>query len=347
MSSLSNHVVNTKWHILVKIKVHIYYHDFHLSKHRIAEDLDMNHRVIQNILSKSVRHQINFRERNKIIDSDEMQKMIRKICENYTTRIFTWESLEVVCDVHVCARTIRKAMNETEFHKCKIYHHSFISAVEVIKRVFWVNTNHRDEQFIEYWYDWHFSDEMTLTTSMQAIKMMIHTMRDHHNSDCNFNQFRSDCTSFLCWDSIDWYWKSPLIFLKDHEIKEEFTQKNYAQQIIDSMMSFYFDKTMRLTNATSILYEDENSAHDLAETKPHNSFSEAKKRWNIIYITSSSSSLDFNVIENIWRIIKRSEIELKLMILESLFWLWKIEWSKQRSKTTMLQSIKCIAIELN
>jgi hypothetical protein len=56
---------------------------------------------------------------------------------------------------------------------------------------------------------------------------------------------------------------------------------------------------MRLTNATPILYEDENSAHDLAETKPHNPPSEAKKRWNIIYIASSSSSLDFNVIENI------------------------------------------------
>lgn len=104
---------------------------------------------------------------------------------------------------------------------------------------------------------------------------------------------------------------------------------------------------MRLTNATSILYEDENNAHDLAEMKSHNSLSEAKKRWNIIYIMSSSSSFDFNVIENIWRIIKRSEIELKLMILESLFWLWKIEWSKQRSETTMLQSIKCIVIELN
>ncbi len=113
------------------------------------------------------------------------------------------------------------------------------------------------------------------------------------------------------------------------------------------MVSLYFDKTMRLTNATPILYEDENSAHDLAETKPHNPPSEAKKRWNIIYIASSSSSLDFNVIENIWRIIKRSEIELKLVILESLFWLWKIEWSKQKSETTMLQSIKCIAIELN
>ncbi len=49
----------------------------------------MNHRVVRDILLKSVRRQINFRERNKIINSDEMQKMIRKTCENYTTRIFT------------------------------------------------------------------------------------------------------------------------------------------------------------------------------------------------------------------------------------------------------------------
>jgi len=319
MSSPSNHVANTEWHTPVKVKVHTYYHDFHLSKHRIAEDLDMDRRVVRDILSKTVRRQINFRGRNKIIDPDEVQKMIRKACENYTTRIFTWESLEAVCDVHVCARTIRKAMNEAGFHKCKVCHHPFISAVGATKRVFWVDTVHRDEQPIEYWYDWHFSDEVTLTTGMQATKMVIRTVGDRHNPDCNSNQFRSGRASFSCWGSVGWYWKSPLIFLEGHGTKGGFTQENYAQQIIDPVVGPYFDKTMRLTNATPILYEDGNSAHGLAGTKPHNPPSEAKKRWNITYIASPPSSPDFNVIENIWRIIKRSGIGLKLVILGSLF----------------------------
>jgi len=61
---------------------------------------------------------------------------------------------------------------------------------------------------------------------------------------------------------------------------------------------------MKFTDATPILYEDGNSAHGLAGTKPHNPASETKKRWNITYIASPPSSPDFNIIENIWRIIK-------------------------------------------
>ncbi len=76
--------------------------------------------------------------------------MIQKVCENYTTRIFTWEDLEAACDIEISAQTIKRAMNEAEFHKCKACHHSFISTIGATKRVFWVNTDHRDEQSIEY-----------------------------------------------------------------------------------------------------------------------------------------------------------------------------------------------------
>jgi hypothetical protein len=304
MSSPSSHVVNTEWHTPVRAKVHTYYHDFHLSKKRIAEDLDMDRHVVQDLLSKPVRRQINFRGRNKTIDPDEVQKMIQKVFENYTTRIFTWEGLGAACDIHASARTIRRTMHEAGFYKCKACHHPFISAVGATKRVFWVDTDHRDEQPLEYWFDWHFSDEVTLTTGMQATKMVIRTMGDRHNPDCNSNQFRSGRASFSCWGSVGWFWKSPLIFLEGHGKRDGFTQEDYAEQVIDAVVGPYFAKTMKLTDATPILYEDGNSAHGLAGTKPHNPASKTKKRWNITYVASPPSSPDFNVIENIWRIIK-------------------------------------------
>ncbi len=75
----------------------------------------MDRHVVQDLLSKPVRRQINFRGRNKFIDSDEMQKMIQKACENYTTRIFTWEGLGAACDIHACARTIKKGNERSWF----------------------------------------------------------------------------------------------------------------------------------------------------------------------------------------------------------------------------------------
>ncbi len=44
------------------------------------------------------------------------------------------------------------------------------------------------------------------------------------------------------------------------------------------MMSFYFNKIIKLINVTLILYEDKNNTHGLTETKSYNSFLKAKKR---------------------------------------------------------------------
>ena len=47
MSSLTSHVHDTEWHTSVKAKVHIYYHDFNVFKHRIAEDLNIDRHTVQ------------------------------------------------------------------------------------------------------------------------------------------------------------------------------------------------------------------------------------------------------------------------------------------------------------
>jgi len=136
MSSPTTHTAKTEWHIPVKAKVHIYYHDFGQSKDQIAKALDIDRYVVRDILSKPVRREINFRGRYKALNSNDVQRLIQKVCENYTTQIFTWEDLEAACDLDVSVRTIKRAMNEAEFHKCNICHHSFITAVEATKRVF-------------------------------------------------------------------------------------------------------------------------------------------------------------------------------------------------------------------
>ncbi len=136
MSSPSAHVKNTEYHTSVRAKVHTYYHDFHLSKHRVAEDLNLNRHTVQNLLDKSVRRQLTFRGRRSVLDSDDVQKMIRKATTDFSTRIFTWIDLAKVCDIDVSESIIKRAMHAAEYKKCKACRHPFITEVDALKRVF-------------------------------------------------------------------------------------------------------------------------------------------------------------------------------------------------------------------
>ena len=55
MSLLSSHVINTKWHTLVKIKVYIYFHDFDKFKHEILKKLNITRSIVNDVLFKPVR----------------------------------------------------------------------------------------------------------------------------------------------------------------------------------------------------------------------------------------------------------------------------------------------------
>ncbi len=49
MSLLSSYVINTKWHTSVKIKVHIYFHDFDKFKHKILKKLNITRSIVNDI----------------------------------------------------------------------------------------------------------------------------------------------------------------------------------------------------------------------------------------------------------------------------------------------------------
>ena len=56
--------------------------------------------------------------------------------------------------------------------------------------------------------------------------------------------------------------------------------------------------------APLIYYEDGNSAHGLGAANNTNSARRAKELWNVNYIAAPPTSPDFNIIENVWRMIK-------------------------------------------
>ena len=71
--------------------------------------------------------------------------------------------------------------------------------------------------------------------------------------------------------------KKPLMFVKDHDRRDDFTQENYVAQVINAVVESFFLKT-RLFNASQfVLYENDNSAHELTMNSTENAARRCKE----------------------------------------------------------------------
>ena len=286
MSSPSQHVRHCEYHTSVRIRVHSLYNDAHYSKKRIAFKLNISCSSVQFILSTSAqRCSSTTRTRSLILSEFNIQMMIQKVTTSFLNRTYTWKELAAFIDrFDVFENTARRYMHAADFKKCKACRHSFINVVAVTKRLFWINTKNRWKQELEYWMNWAWSDEVTFTTDMQGTKYVIRTSGDRHNSDCAQNQYRSGRASFSCWGAVEWYWKSPLMFVKGHGRRGGFTQEDYAAQVINAVVGPFFLKTRLFNAGQFVLYEDGNSAHGLTVNSTENAARRCKEAWNITYV---------------------------------------------------------------
>ena len=120
------------------------------------------------------------------------------------------------------------------------------------------------------------------------------------------------------------------MFVKGHGRRGDFTQEDYAAQVINAVVKPFFLKTRLFNVGQFVLYEDGNSAHELIVNSIENAARRCKEAWNITYVASPLSSSDFNVIENIWRIIKSriKAYERSITTIEDMKAAVQAEWDK-------------------
>lgn len=166
------------------------------------------------------------------------------------------------------------------------------------------------------------------------MKWVIRTKGEWQHCDCTQNQYYSDWSTFTVWGAVGYNWKSPLIILeKGSGPRGGFVKVNYVEQVLRSVVASFFEEQHWAGYTDLIMYEDGNKAHGL--TDDLNSAAQVKKELNINFFHVPPSSPDFNIIKNVWRIIKSrlkqrlftKKEELKQAVLE--------EWNKLQSHEWM------------
>lgn len=254
------------------------------------------------LASESVRRKENERGRPRKIQEKELEDLVAEATKNWQGRQLSWDALGTACGLQCSGLTIRRAMHEIGYKKCKACKHPYISEPARIKRLHWESLygTYQTPQ----WSDWRFSDEVTFTSGTQATAWVIQTTKERHSPECTQNTYRSGRSSFACFGMIGENYKSPLVFIDGHGKSGGMNQEDYASQVLKAIVGPHFKETFEKTGRQLTLYEDGNSAHGFAKPTAPNPAKSMKDKWEITRVQAPPSSPDFNPIEKVWRWIK-------------------------------------------
>lgn len=167
------------------------------------------------------------------------------------------------------------------------------------------------------------SDECTFTTGKQRKVFVIRTEGERYCPDCLQHRYHSGRSSFTVWAAIGWDYKSELVFLDGHGARGGMSKTDYRDQVLVPHVAPFF----AANEGKGYLYmEDGNKAHGLKNSEV--------KRWKeergITCLEDwPPSSLDFNPIENIWRLLKqRLKSRCPFLDLQSLKNALQEEWDR-------------------
>ncbi|RPA79951.1 hypothetical protein BJ508DRAFT_200637, partial [Ascobolus immersus RN42] len=107
--------------------------------------------------------------------------------------------------------TIRRALNDIGYHRCKACQKPFISASIQEDRRHYSNLHRRKTK--AYWRPHMYCDESHFDTADRGVKYVTRKPNEKYHKDCIQKTFRSGRTSVMVWGAISYNWKSELVIL--------------------------------------------------------------------------------------------------------------------------------------
>ena len=328
MSSSAAQLTDNEFHTPMKAELKALQKYVHWNNSQITHTVSMPHITVWDILNKCPQphhNESHCHEHHNLLSKKNIEKLVAKTTKNWQRRTLTWKELETLCGFDCSQWTIWWAMNAVEYHKCKTCHHPYILEITHQK---WLDFILKYQHFMDLkWSNWIFSNEMAFCTDTQATKYVICTVDEWQHCECIQNQYCLSWTIFTAWEAVGHNWKSSLIILeKGTEPWGKFSQKNYIKQILEPVILIFFEKCHWAGYMDLIMYEDGNKTHGLADNV--NSAVQTKQHLNINVFHVSLSSSDFNIIENVWRIIKSRLKRCLFTRKEDLKWAVLEEWDR-------------------
>ncbi len=155
------------------------------------------------------------------IDRDTVDKMIRHIEGHYDRRTWEWDELRQAFKLDCVWQTVRSAMNNAGYHKCRACQKSWISADQAKRRICF-----SDEH--KHWPDWiikqvHWSDEVHFHQNSRHTEFVIRNNQERCCPDCTQKRRRTAASQISAWAMIGWNFKSELkLFRWIEEVDKEF-----------------------------------------------------------------------------------------------------------------------------
>ncbi len=167
------------------------------------------------------------------------------------------------------------------------------------------------------------SDECTFMTGKQKKAWVIHTKDERYCQDCMQHRYYSGRTSFSVWAAVGWNYKSELVILDGHGTRGGMSMEDYKYQVLDAQVISFF---VIREDQGYIYVEDGNKAH--GRNNPEMQHDKADR--GVVCIDEwPPSSPDFNIIENIWRLLKqRLKVQGAFINLDTLKAALREEWER-------------------
>ncbi|KAF1809579.1 hypothetical protein P152DRAFT_461262 [Eremomyces bilateralis CBS 781.70] len=221
-------------------------------------------------------------------------------------REMTWETLATEADIDCSGRTIQRAMQSLDYHKCIACRKAWVSKQLATKRVAYAKKMLAKYPTPEHWKHVRFSDEVHFGLGPQGKTLIIRKRGQRYCSKCIQrvdDPDEEDKKKVHAWAAVGYNFKGPLVFYEiPSNTNGKMTQECYLNDILKPVVGGWL-----VNGDYFVLEEDQDSGHApprSTKTKPS-----AASRWKtevgLHCFFNCAGSPELSIIEDCWQPIKR------------------------------------------
>ncbi len=224
------------FHTSTRIRIRAYYSSDHSQK-QIVRLLKQHHnveisqvtvsRIIRSVYERRNKHRS---ERSRKISSRTTRYLARVTSREWTKRRLTWSQLVKSIDLNVSRHTVRRALKILSYRRCVTCERFFITQKQIKKRVDWVNKH--KYWTINNWVRVVWSNKCFFMTKKRERLFVTRRSHKRYHESCIKSIYRSDRTSFMIWETIEWEYKFKLFFLQKMSSDRDINFKTYSEQVL-------------------------------------------------------------------------------------------------------------------